>query len=850
MGLAYNKTTATESNVYSDYEWSLVEGPAGPTGPQGNQGVQGPTGPNGLPTYTWIKYGTTSAGGTISDSPIGKTYIGIAYNKTTQTESTNAADYEWSLIQGPQGPEGPKGPTGGTGSQGPPGPDGPAGPAGPKGNDGFIDRGALTSTTVDWNTIITSGVYRAGFASTKPPNFPAGANGYGTLNVVASGTAVTQTYAVHGSTAVPSVTYVRTKYNASDWTAWDNSSDTVTKWKGNAKNGIIQMNGGMLEANTVLAQQIGIGDFTNAAQIDADNNPNGYTTADVSNLKYFKMGPAAYAGYRVMEALTREFKIGDEYYFAGMGYKDAAFGITAIMRYYYTDATYSNAGTASVGLAQGSTAAKFALTLKITAEPTAGKVIKQVVFQVEKDNNTTGYYYMRQLELRKRYSGELIVDGSITATQLKVDDLSAISGSLGKIKGGELRISNKAQYDQGTTFVQMAAGEIFVTNVNPEIETLAGRGNASDLHIDSGTIWMMRNYADGRTQYELDLAPHYILFSEYDTNGRFLNQTRFSAALVETPKVITPWLNVTGRADFDSAAYFNYGGVFTDAWFNGPLNMNNNNIQNVNRITFNDPGGNEGLEWLGGNNWKIFESPDDASDKSGSLQFFTGSTRRASIGATGNIYTTGTRFGIQNSGGSYTSDGTTVLDSQVSGSGSLSIGKDGTGARVWAVGIYERTYSDPVNMFVTSAGTIGRVTSAKKYKLEIEDVKSDPYNILKVNPRTWYDKAATEIYADTLTAEQRGELIDWDKVDIPAIKRVPGLIAEEVIAAGLAEYASYGEFKEDGTREVEGLMYDRLWTLLIPIVREHQEEIVLLKREHQEEIDSLKRRVTQLETAA
>ncbi|PJN92226.1 hypothetical protein CVN76_00610, partial [Bacillus sp. mrc49] len=100
MGLAYNKTTATESNVYSDYSWSLIEGPAGSTGPQGNQGVQGPTGPNGLPTYTWIKYGTTSAGGTISDSPIGKTYIGIAYNKTTQTESTNAADYEWSLIQG------------------------------------------------------------------------------------------------------------------------------------------------------------------------------------------------------------------------------------------------------------------------------------------------------------------------------------------------------------------------------------------------------------------------------------------------------------------------------------------------------------------------------------------------------------------------------------------------------------------------------------------------------------------------------------------------------------------------------------------------------------------------------
>jgi len=75
----------------------------GSTGPQGNQGIQGPIGPNGLPTYTWIKYGTSATGAGFADLPDGKTYIGIAYNKTTQTESETPSDYEWSLIQGPQG---------------------------------------------------------------------------------------------------------------------------------------------------------------------------------------------------------------------------------------------------------------------------------------------------------------------------------------------------------------------------------------------------------------------------------------------------------------------------------------------------------------------------------------------------------------------------------------------------------------------------------------------------------------------------------------------------------------------------------------------------------------------------
>src|SRR5690606_8750992 len=121
MGIAYNKTSATESSVYSDYAWSLIQGPQGPEGeqgPQGSQGIQGPPGENGEPTYTWIKYATSSAGAGISDSPVGKTYIGIAYNKSTIVESNTPGDYTWALIQGPQGGQGPQGIQGPAGADG------------------------------------------------------------------------------------------------------------------------------------------------------------------------------------------------------------------------------------------------------------------------------------------------------------------------------------------------------------------------------------------------------------------------------------------------------------------------------------------------------------------------------------------------------------------------------------------------------------------------------------------------------------------------------------------------------------------------------------------------------------
>ena len=45
-------------------------------------------GEDGTTYYTWIKYADTPTSG-MSDNPTGKTYIGVAYNKSTPVESTN-----------------------------------------------------------------------------------------------------------------------------------------------------------------------------------------------------------------------------------------------------------------------------------------------------------------------------------------------------------------------------------------------------------------------------------------------------------------------------------------------------------------------------------------------------------------------------------------------------------------------------------------------------------------------------------------------------------------------------------------------------------------------------------------
>lgn len=122
IGFAYNKTTAIESDIPSDYTWSLIQGEKGDTG------VQGPKGDDGTTTYTWIKYSDNPDGTGLYDIPTASTkYIGIATNKTTATESSNKADYIWSQFKGDkgdQGLQGLQGEKGEQGIQGPPGKDG------------------------------------------------------------------------------------------------------------------------------------------------------------------------------------------------------------------------------------------------------------------------------------------------------------------------------------------------------------------------------------------------------------------------------------------------------------------------------------------------------------------------------------------------------------------------------------------------------------------------------------------------------------------------------------------------------------------------------------------------------
>ncbi len=160
----------------------------------------------------------------------------------------------------------------------------------------------------------------------------------------------------------------------------------------------------------------------------------------------------------------------------------------------------------------------------------------------------------------------------------------------------------------------------------------------------------------------------------------------------------------------------------------------------------------------------------------------------------------------------------------------LLVGRDNAGNRIASKFIYNRTYSGSPNLHITGEGTLGRSTSAMKYKALIEKQFDDnkrqlehSQHILDLDVKSWFDKHEVENYAREIV---EGEKLDEDKYKI---SRHVGLIAEDLAEAGLTEHVVYGY---DG--EIEGIEYDRLWIHLLPVIKELKDKIKVLEEKQNE----------------
>ncbi|MGG4438299.1 hypothetical protein AAXE64_27490 [Priestia megaterium] len=307
---------------------------------------------------------------------------------------------------------------------------------------------------------------------------------------------------------------------------WDDAKKKIDLWKYSSDQ--LKINGGVIALKTIFAQQIALADFTNLCQINETANPLSYTIVTIANDKHFRIGTGAYATIQFADAPQVEFKVNDEYYYGFIGYKEAAVSnVNFIIRYHYTDGTWNNAGSSVVpiqtsgGFVEG--------TVKVTTAPTSGKTIKRVQYFMEKDSGTSGYYYLRNLELRKRNGGELIVDGAIRGKHVYADELEGKHLKSDTLESRHLKadiIESKHVKAESLEFDKMKGGTLRLGGVdngngklevyNPDGELIADldatKGGFSELYVGnliSPNVVTYGNRGDSFSYYVSDRLLNY-----------------------------------------------------------------------------------------------------------------------------------------------------------------------------------------------------------------------------------------------------------------------------------------------------------------------------------------------------
>lgn len=133
------------------------------------------------------------------------------------------------------------------------------------------------------------------------------------------------------------------------------------------------------------------------------------------------------------------------------------------------------------------------------------------------------------------------------------------------------------------------------------------------------------------------------------------------------------------------------------------------------------------------------------------------------------------------------------------------------------------------DLILTSSNYIGKKSSSRRYKIAEEPIGHTLPGIedalLGMEVKTWFDRRSSERLAEAETEKASGIVPSDDLKDVDPLRRIPGVVAEDLDAAGLGMFVVYNN---DGSPE--SVMYDRLGVALVPAVKSLRDRVNELER--------------------
>lgn len=289
--------------------------------------------------------------------------------------------------------------------------------------------------------------------------------------------------------------------SAVNWVTNNGSSTTslnsmVKKWTDGAVSDTAQINGGWIKANTITASKIAIGDFTNYCDDPYFENgmyTGGGTFILSTEQKYYgtrsmKMcaGTNAYGSTRISQdfELQAGEKIYVEYYVyrndanhnAGVGIYSGASDYGAVV--------YDINGQV---LASSNIANK--TWTKVSYIATANRTgMWAACFKHGSDTALSGDWYLDNVTITRMTTGELIVDGSITADKIATDAIKSRNYiSSGGTQGSFLNLSDGSFTSPNLSWD--ANGNLIAKNANLSGEITATKGSIGGWNIGDTSLF-------------------------------------------------------------------------------------------------------------------------------------------------------------------------------------------------------------------------------------------------------------------------------------------------------------------------------------------------------------------------
>lgn len=265
----------------------------------------------------------------------------------------------------------------------------------------------------------------------------------------------------------------------------------VSKWTDGAVSDTTQINGGWIKANTITANKIAIGDFTNYADINESNTYWFLVEQTKEGTWFYRDGSALQRDNVISELhtcrggekfyveydISNTIKEGDEYKYAGL----MIFGYDG------------NGGIVSYNRNAGVTATANGEITHITTQLTMPDTTRsfRVYLQIEGHTPFTGTLKIRNISVRKAVTGNLIVDGSITANKIATDAIKSRNYiSSGGTQGSFLNLSDGSFKSPNLSWD--SNGNLIAKNANLSGQITATKGKIGSFNLDK-SLYLSNN---------------------------------------------------------------------------------------------------------------------------------------------------------------------------------------------------------------------------------------------------------------------------------------------------------------------------------------------------------------------